>query len=124
MGKKIESFLQLSIVVCIHKAVLFYYVLSLMFNKLSSRQEANQIENRDEQRPPQPQRHSFSRSAPDNIVIINNLTIINGGLDVANESLKMYTEFMENVIRFNMNAMRVAWNPFLNLSQPKLENKE
>jgi hypothetical protein len=85
--------------------------------------EANQTENRDEQQPSQP--HIFSRSAPDNIVIINNLTIINGGLDVANESLRMYTEFMENVIRFNMNAMRMTWNnPFLNLAQPKLDNKE
>jgi hypothetical protein len=88
--------------------------------------EANQIENRDEQRPSQPQRHSFSRSAPDNIVIINNLTIINGGLDVINESLRRYTEFMDNAITFNMNAMRVAWNnPFLNnLAQPKLGNKK
>jgi hypothetical protein len=90
--------------------------------------EANQIENRDEQRPSQPQRHNnFSRSVPDNIVIINNLTIINGGLDVINESLRRYTEFMENAIRFNMNAMRVAWNnnPFLNnLPQPKLDNKK
>jgi hypothetical protein len=86
--------------------------------------EGNQIENRDEQQPSQPQRHnSLSQSAPDNIVIINNLTIING-LDVANESLRRYTEFMENVIRLNMNAMRMAWNPFLNLTQPKLENKE
>jgi hypothetical protein len=89
--------------------------------------EANQIENRDEQQPSQPQRYSFSRPAPDNIVIINNLTIINGGLDVANESLRMYTELMENIIRFNMNAMiRMAWNnPFLNnLAQPKLDNKK
>jgi hypothetical protein len=86
--------------------------------------EANQIENGDEQQPSQPQRHnSFSRSAPDNIVIINNLTIING-LDIANESLRRYTEFMEDVIRFNMNAMRMAWNPVLNLTQFKLENKE
>jgi hypothetical protein len=89
--------------------------------------EANQIENRDDQQPSQqPQRHSFSRSAPENIVIINNLTIINGLADVANESVRMYTEFMENIIRFNMNAMSMAWNnnPFLNLTQPKLENKE
>jgi hypothetical protein len=86
--------------------------------------EANQIENRDEQRPSQPQRHSFSRSATDNIVIINNLTIINGGLDVINESLRRYTEFMENALKINMNAMRMAWNPFLNLDQPKLDNKE
>jgi hypothetical protein len=89
--------------------------------------EANQIENRDEQQISEPQRHNnFSRSAPDNIVIINNLTIINGGLDVANESLRMYTEFMENVIKFNINAMRMAWNnPFLNnLAQPKLDNKK
>jgi hypothetical protein len=83
--------------------------------------EANQIGNRDEQ---QPQRHSFSRPAPDNIVIINNLTIING-LDIAKESIRMYTEFMENVMRFNMDAMKMAWNnPFLNPTQPKLENKE
>lgn len=90
-------------------------------------EETNQIGNKDEQQPSQSQRHSFLRSAPENMVIINNLTIINGGLDVANESLRMYNEFMENVIRFNMNAMRMAWNsnPFLNLTpQPKLENKE
>jgi hypothetical protein len=34
---------------------------------------------------------------------------------------------MENAIRFNMNAMRMAWNnnPFLNnLPQPKLDNKK
>ncbi|MDQ4066199.1 MAG: hypothetical protein M3114_01270 [Thermoproteota archaeon] len=90
-------------------------------------EEANRIGNRDNQQPSQqqPQRHSFSRSAPENIVIINNLTIING-LDIANESIRMYTEFMENVKRFNMNAMSMAWNnnPFLNLTQPKLENKE
>jgi hypothetical protein len=86
--------------------------------------EANQIENKDEQQLSQPQRHSFSRSAPDNIVIINNLTIINGGLDIVNESLRMYTELMENALKFNMNAVRMAWNPFLNLTQPKLENKE
>jgi hypothetical protein len=89
--------------------------------------EANQIENRDEQQLSQPQRHnSFSQSSPDNIVIINNLTIINGSLDVANEIIRMYTEFMENALKFNMNAMRMAWNnPFLNnLTQPKLENKE
>jgi hypothetical protein len=89
--------------------------------------EANQIENRDEQQLSQPQRHnSFSQSSPDNIVIINNLTIINGSLDVANEIIRMYTEFMVNALKFNMNAMRIAWNnPFLNnLTQPKLENKE
>jgi hypothetical protein len=89
--------------------------------------EANQIENIDEQKRSQQQRHSFSRSAPDNIVIINNLTIINGGLDIANESLRMYTEFIENALKFNMNTMRMmAWNnPFLNyLAQPKLDNKE
>jgi hypothetical protein len=90
-------------------------------------EEANEIGNRDKQQLlQQPQRHSFSRSALENIVIINNLTIING-LDVANESLRMYTEFMENVIRFNMNAMKMVWNnnnPFFNLTQPKLENKE
>jgi hypothetical protein len=87
--------------------------------------EANQVENRDEQQRSQLQRHnSFSRSAPDNIVIINNLTIINGGLDVVNESLRMYTEFMEYALKFNANAMRLAWNPFLNLVQPKLDNKE
>jgi hypothetical protein len=34
----------------------------------------------------------------------------------------MCTEFMENIIRFNMNAMRMAWNnPFLNnLAQPDI----
>jgi len=74
--------------------------------------EADQIEeNRDELQQSQPQRHSFSRSAPDNIVIINNLTIINGGLDVVNEGLRRYAEFMENALKFNINAMRMmAWN--------------
>jgi hypothetical protein len=83
--------------------------------------ELNQIENKDEQQLSQTQRHSFSRSAPDNIVIINNLRIINGGLDIVNERLRMYTELIENAIRFNMNAMRMARN---NLAQPKLDNKE
>ncbi len=83
-------------------------------------------ENRDELQQRQPQKHSFSRSAPDNIVIINNLTIINGGLDIVNESLRKYAEFMENVLKFNMNAVRMmAWNnPFLNPAQLKLDNKE
>jgi hypothetical protein len=83
--------------------------------------ELNQIENKDEQQLSQTQRHSFSRSAPDNILIINNLRIINGGLDIVNERLRMYTELIENAIRFNMNAMRMARN---NLAQPKLDNKE
>jgi hypothetical protein len=45
-------------------------------------------------------------------------------MDIANESLKQYSELMENAINFNVNAMRMLWNPFLNLSQPKLENKK
>jgi hypothetical protein len=54
-------------------------------------------------------------------IVDNNLRIINGGLDIVNERLRMYTELIENAIRFNMNAMRMARN---NLAQPKLDNKE
>jgi hypothetical protein len=89
--------------------------------------EANQIEeNRDELQQSQLWKNSFSRSAPDNIVIINNLTIINGGLDIVNEGLRRYAEFMENALKFNMNAIRMmTWNnPFLNPAQLKLVNKE
>jgi hypothetical protein len=30
---------------------------------------------------------------------------------------------MENLIRFNMNAIKMTWNPFLSFGQPMLENK-
>jgi hypothetical protein len=63
------------------------------------------------------------RSAPDNVVIINYQIIING-MDIANESLKHYSELMENAINFNVNAMKMFWNPFLNPSKPKLDSKE
>ena len=57
------------------------------------------------------------RSAPDNVVIINYQIIING-MDIANESLKHYSELMENAINFNVNAMKMFWDPFLiHLSQ-------
>ena len=62
------------------------------------------------------------RSAPDNVVIINYQIIING-MDIANESLKHYSELMENAINFNVNAMKMFWNPFLNPSQPKLGDR-
>jgi len=44
-------------------------------------------------------------------------------MDIANESLKQYSELMENAIKFNVNAMRIFWNPFLN-SEPKLDDKK
>jgi hypothetical protein len=56
-------------------------------------------------------------------VIVNNQIIING-LDMANESLKVYSEFIENIIRFNVNMMKVAWNPFfLPAMRPQLKNE-
>ena len=45
-------------------------------------------------------------------------------MDIANESLKHYSELMENAINFNVNAMKMFWNPFLNPSKPKLDSKE
>jgi hypothetical protein len=79
-----------------------------------------QIENSDQH---QSGKLQEQRSAPDNVVIINYQIIING-MDIANESLKQYSEIMENVIKFNVNAMRMLWNPFSYLSQPKLDSKK
>jgi hypothetical protein len=42
----------------------------------------------------------------DNVVIINYQIIING-MDLANESLKQYSELMENAIKFDVNAVRM-----------------
>ncbi len=70
------------------------------------------------------QKLNSSRSAPDNVVIINFQIIING-IDVANETLKKYSEFMENLTKFNLNAMKGVWNPFLtNPFYPRLDDKE
>jgi hypothetical protein len=47
--------------------------------------------------------------SPDNNVVVNvNHQIIVNGMDVANESLKMYCEFIENIIKFNANIIRMA----------------
>ena len=92
-----------------------------MINQLLSMSGEREIENNTDQR--QLRKLQEQRSAPDNVVIINYQIIING-MDIANESLKQYSELMENAINFNVNAMRMLWNPFLNLSQPKLENKK
>jgi hypothetical protein len=46
------------------------------------------------------------RSVADNVVIINYQIIINE-VDLANESLKQYSELMENAIKFDVNAVRM-----------------
>jgi len=64
-----------------------------------------------------------SRLGPDINVVINLNYQIGCGLDVSNEALKMYNEFL-NLVRLNLNAMSMVWNPFLNFVPPKIENKE
>jgi hypothetical protein len=65
-----------------------------------------------------------SRLGPDINVVINlNYQIITNGLDVSNEGLKMYNEFL-NLARSNINVMRMIWNPFLNFGLPNMEKKE
>jgi hypothetical protein len=56
------------------------------------------------------------------IYVVNNQLIING-LEVASGSTKSFNELMENVVKFNVNAMKMM-NPFLNVAQPRLEDKE
>jgi hypothetical protein len=56
------------------------------------------------------------------VVIVNNQIIING-LDIANESLTAYSKFIKNLINFNINMMRMTWNPFLPLFPAQLKNE-
>jgi hypothetical protein len=45
-------------------------------------------------------------------------------MDFANETLKKSNEFLENVIKFNLNAMKILWNPFLPYPfYPRLDDK-
>lgn len=70
------------------------------------------------------QKIKTSRSAPDNVVIVNFQVIING-IDIANETLKKYSEFLESMTNFNLNAMKNVWNPFLiNPLYPRLDDKK
>jgi hypothetical protein len=70
------------------------------------------------------QKLDSSRSAPDNVVIINFQVIING-IDIAKEALKRYSEFLENMAKFNLDAMRGVWNPFLtNPFYPRFDDKK
>jgi hypothetical protein len=46
------------------------------------------------------------------------------GMDFANETLRKSNEFLENVMKFNLNAMKTLWNPFLPYPfYPRLEDK-
>ena len=70
------------------------------------------------------QKNKISRSAPDNVVIVNFQVIVNG-IDIANESLRRYSEFLESMTNFNLNAMKKVWNPFLiNPLYPGLDDKK
>jgi hypothetical protein len=84
-------------------------------------EDADKIENLDHQ-----QRPRLSRSGPENNVLIVNFQIIMiNGMDVANETLRKYSEFLENVTKFNLNAMETVWNPFLPYPfYPRLEDKK
>jgi hypothetical protein len=70
------------------------------------------------------QKNKTPRSAPDNVVIVNFQIIVNG-IDIANETLKRYSEFLESMTNFNLNAMKNVWNPFLiNPLYPRLDDKK
>jgi hypothetical protein len=62
-------------------------------DQLLSMSEEREIEKTDQHQSGKVQEQ---RSAPDNVVIINYQIIING-MDIANESLKQYSELMENL---------------------------
>jgi hypothetical protein len=83
-------------------------------------EDADKIETLDHQ-----QRPRLSRSGPENNVVIVNFQIIINGMDVANEALRTYSEFLENVTKFNLNIMKTIWNPFLPYPfYPRLEDKK
>jgi hypothetical protein len=46
------------------------------------------------------------------------------GMDFANETLRKSNEFLKNVMKFNLNAMKTMWNPLLPYPfYPRLEDK-
>jgi hypothetical protein len=81
--------------------------------------ELDKIENIDHQK-----RSSTSNSGTENNVFILNIQMNINGMDFAYESLRKSNEFLENITRFNLNAMKTLWNPFLPyLFHARLENK-
>ncbi|MDF0681207.1 MAG: hypothetical protein P0116_09605 [Candidatus Nitrosocosmicus sp.] len=78
------------------------------------------MENLDKQHKPR-----TSQSGSDNNVIIINFQIIINGIDITNETLRKYSEFLENITTFNLNAMK---NCFESISPypfyPRLEDKK
>jgi hypothetical protein len=81
--------------------------------------ESDKIENIDHQK-----RSSLSNSGTENNVFILNIQMNINGMDFAYESLRKSNEFLENITRFNLNAMKTLWNPFLPYPfHARLENK-
>lgn len=81
---------------------------------------SDNMENLDKQHKPR-----TSQSGSDNNVIIINFQIIINGIDIANETLRKYSEFLENITTFNLNAMKTVSNPFLPYPfYPRLEDKK
>ena len=88
-------------------------------NQILNVDEADKIENLDQQ-----QRSRPSQSGTENNVLIVNIQININGMDFANETLKKSNEFLENVTKFNLNAMKILWNPFLPYPfYPRLDDK-
>jgi hypothetical protein len=106
----------------IKKRIGFVFWQSLIYDSylISAVEDADKIETLDHQ--PRPR---LSRSGPENNVVIVNFQIIINGMDVANEALRTYSEFLENVTKFNLNIMKTVWNPFLPYPfYPRLEDKK
>jgi len=84
--------------------------------------EAGKLENLDKQLGSRPSR--TPQSGTENNVLILHIQMNFNGMDFANETLKKYNEFFENVTRFNLNAMKALWNPLLSYPYyPRLEDK-
>jgi hypothetical protein len=84
--------------------------------------ESDKIVNPDKQQGSLPS--NTPQSGPENNVLIVNIQMNFNGMDFANETLKKSSEFFENVTRFNLNAMKTLWNPFLSYPYyPRLEDK-
>ena len=70
-------------------------------------EETNKVENVNEQQ----RSHLSSQATPGNIVLVNFQMII--WMDIANETPKKYSEFLENMTNFNLSSMKTVWKPIL-----------
>ena len=88
-------------------------------NPLRIVDESDKIENVNHQKRSPP-----SQSGTENNVFILNIQMNFNGMDIANETLRKSSEFFENVTKFNLNAMKTLWNPFLPYPfYPRLDDK-